>query len=399
MKSEEVMALTARYQMANYARYPVVFVRGEGARLFDAEGKEYLDLLGGIATALLGHAHPEVSRAVSVQVKNLVHASNLFHVPAQSELGKRVSEATTGGKVFFCNSGTEANEAAIKLARKWAADAGKTGAQEIVTVEGSFHGRTYGGLSATAQPKYHKGFEPMLPGFRTVPFGETAALESALTERTCAFFVEPIQGESGIRMFPPGYLKEAERLCRQNGILLVADEIQTGLGRTGAMLAAMRFGISPDIVTLAKGLANGLPLGAVVAREEVAAAFGPGSHGSTFGGNPVCCAASLAVFDAITAPGFLEGVIRRGDLLKEGLSAIAARRTDVRKVRGLGLMLAMEMAADAKDIVRRCLANGLVVGSAGDDVVRFLPPLTITEGEIRHGLAVLEESLPPGGRI
>jgi len=266
MISTDVLALTGRYQMGNYSRYPVVFVRGEGSMLFDAEGREYLDLLGGIAVVILGHSHPGVSRAVSVQAKNLVHVSNLFHVPIQSELGKVLSESTIGGKVFFCNSGTEANEAAIKLARKWADDGGKAGAHEIVVVEGAFHGRTYGGLSATAQPRYHKGFEPMVPGFVTVPFGDIAALEGALTEKTCAFLVEPIQGESGIRMHPPGYLKEAERLCRQNRVLFVVDEIQTGLGRTGTMLASTRFGVLPDVVTLAKGLANGLPLGAVVAR-------------------------------------------------------------------------------------------------------------------------------------
>ncbi|MBI5418783.1 MAG: aspartate aminotransferase family protein [Deltaproteobacteria bacterium] len=398
MLSNDIVALTAKYQMRNYSRFPVVFVRGEGARLFDAEGREYLDLLGGIAVAIIGHAHPAVSRAVALQVKNLVHVSNLFHVPVQSELGRIVSESTIGGRVFFCNSGTEANEAAIKLARKWAADGGKRGAYEIVVAEGSFHGRTYGGLSATAQPKYHVGFEPMLPGFRTVPFGDVAALEDALTESTCALLIEPIQGESGVRMHPPGYLKEAERLCRQTGTLLMVDEIQTALGRTGAMLASSRFGISPDVVTLAKGLANGLPLGAVVAREDVAAAFGPGSHGSTFGGNPVCCAAAKAVFETIGAPGFCDEVLRMGDILREGLSEIASRRTDVRKIRGLGLMLAMEMEGETKEIAGRCLENGLVVGSVAGNVLRFLPPLTITAGEIRHGLAILRDSLPAGGR-
>jgi predicted acetylornithine/succinylornithine family transaminase len=398
MLSEEVIALTAKFHMGNYARFPVVFVRGEGSWLYDAEGRQYLDFLGGIAVVLIGHAHPGVSKAVSVQVKNLVHVSNLFHVPVQSELARRVSEATIGGKVFFCNSGTEANEGAIKLARKWAAEGGKPGAQEIVVVEGSFHGRTYGGLSATAQPKYHKGFEPLLPGFKTVPFGDVAALEAALTERTCAFLVEPIQGESGVRMHPPGYLREAERLCRQNGALLMTDEIQTGLGRTGAFLSGTRFGITPDIVTLAKGLANGLPLGALVAREEVAAAFVPGTHASTFGGNPVCCAASAVVLDAVLAPGFLETVVTRGDLLREGLNAIKEERTDILKIRGLGLMVGMEMGVETKAIADRCLSNGLVVGAVAGNVLRFLPPLTVAEGEIRRALAVLRESLPAEGR-
>jgi predicted acetylornithine/succinylornithine family transaminase len=394
----DIIALTEKYQMGNYARLPAAFVRGEGARLFDAEGREYLDFLGGIAVAVLGHSHPEVSRAIAVQARSLLHVSNLFHVPVQSETGRILSESTIGGKVFFCNSGTEANEAAIKLARKWFADRGKEGTHEFVVLEGSFHGRTYGGLSATAQPRFHKGFEPMLPGFVTVPFGDIAALESALTERTCAFLVEPIQGESGIRMHPPGYLKEAERLCRQKGILLVVDEIQTGMGRTGAMLACERFGLLPDVVTLAKGLANGLPLGAVVARDEIAAAFGPGTHGSTFGGNPVCCAAAKVVLETLRSPGFLEEVRRKGELLKDGLTELAGRRTDVRKVRGLGLMLAMEMEVETREIALQCLQNGLVVNATSGNVLRFLPPLTVNDAEIRHALDLLRASLPAGGR-
>ncbi|HSL91158.1 MAG TPA: aspartate aminotransferase family protein [Candidatus Limnocylindrales bacterium] len=397
MNTADIIALTEKYQMANYARFPVAFVRGEGARLFDADGREYLDFLGGIAVALLGHTHPDVTRAITLQAGNLLHVSNLFHVPVQAEVGRLLSEATIGGKVFFCNSGTEANEAAIKLARKWSADRGKEGTHEFVVLEGSFHGRTYGGLSATGQPGFHKGFEPMLPGFITIPFGDITALESALTDRTCAFLVEPLQGESGVRMHPPGYLKEAERLCRQNGILLVVDEIQTGMGRTGAMLASERFGLLPDIVTLAKGLANGLPLGAVVAREEVASAFGPGSHGSTFGGNPVCCAAAKVVLETLKSPGFQEEVDRKGELLKKGLSELAERRTDVRKVRGLGLMLAMEMEVETKEIARQCLRNGLVVNATSGNILRLLPPLTVNDDEIRRALDLLGESLPAGG--
>ncbi len=398
MGTQEVIGLSEKYLMGNYSRHPVVFVRGEGSRLFDSEGREYLDFLGGIAVVLLGHAHPEVTRSITVQARTLVHVSNLFHVPVQTGVAKLISEATIGGKVFFCNSGTEANEAAIKLARKWATDRGKPEAHEFVVLEGSFHGRTYGGLSATGQPKFHKGFEPMLPGFVTVPFGDIQALEEAVTEKTCAFLFEPIQGESGVRMHPPGYLMEAERLCRQKNVLLVADEIQTGLGRTGALLACKRFGIAPDIVTLAKGLANGLPLGAVVAREEVAASFGPGTHGSTFGGNPVCCAAAKVVLETLRSPGFLEDVIKKGEAFRKGLEEIAAGRTDVRKVRGLGMMQAMEVDCDAKEVVRQCLHNGLVVNATSESVLRFLPPLVVNSAEIRHALDLLEASLPPEGR-
>ena len=396
MTGAEAIELTRRYQMGNYSRFPVTFVRGEGCWLYDDLGKPYLDFLGGIAVAILGHAHPAVTRAIAEQAGRLVHVSNLFHVPVQAGLGERVSVATTGGKVFFCNSGTEANEAAIKLARRWAFDRHGEGRHGIVVLEGSFHGRTYGGLSATAQPKFHHGFEPMLPGFATVPFGDIGALDEALTDRVCAFFVEPIQGESGVRMHPPGYLKEAETLCREKGILLVADEIQTGMGRTGAFLASGRFGIVPDVVTLAKGIANGLPLGAVIARDEVAAVFVPGTHGSTFGGNPVCCAAALAVMDVLESPGFYDAVVRKGERLLEGLRGIAARRTDFRSVRGVGLMVGAEMAFDAKPVAVKCLDAGLVVNAAGS-VLRFLPPLTATEGEIDRALEILSAVLPAEG--
>ena len=399
MTGAEAIALTERYQMGNYARFPVTFVRGEGSWLFDDAGKPYLDFLGGIAVAVLGHARPEVTRAIAEQAGKLLHVSNLFHVPSQARLGERLSHATTGGKVFFCNSGTEANEAAIKLARKWSFDRRGPGRHEIVVLEGSFHGRTYGGLSATAQPKFHQGFEPMLPGFTTVPFGDIGALEAALTDRVCAFFFEPIQGESGVRMHPPGYLEAAEALCRRKGILLVADEIQTGMGRTGAFLACHRFGVAPDVVTLAKGLANGLPLGAVVANEAAAAALVPGTHGSTFGGNPVCCAAALAVLDAVTAPGFYGEVVRKGERFRAGLQALAARRSDVRDIRGMGLMIGMEMEGETKPVAAKCLEAGLVVNAAAGNILRFLPPLTVRDEEIDRALEVLSTALPAEGRI
>ncbi len=396
MNPGESIERTERYQMRNYSRSPVTFVRGEGCWLYDDRGKRYLDFLGGIAVVLLGHAHPAVTRAVAEQAGRLVHVSNLFHVPSQALLGERLSKAAGGGKVFFCNSGTEANEAAIKLVRKWSRERHGEGRHGIVVLEGSFHGRTYGGLSATGQPKFHQGFEPMLPGFVTVPFGDLGALEAALGGGACAFLVEPVQGESGVRMHPQGYLKEAEALCRRTGTLLVADEIQTGMGRTGAFLACQAFGIAPDVVTLAKGLANGLPLGAMLARDEVAASFGPGSHGSTFGGNPVCCAASLAVLEELSAPGFYGEVVRKGERLVQGLKEIAARRGDVREVRGAGLMAGMEMAVEAKPLVAKCLEAGLVINAAGN-VLRFLPPLTVTQDEIDRALSILSGALPAEG--
>jgi acetylornithine/N-succinyldiaminopimelate aminotransferase len=397
MNAGEAVALTERHQMGNYTRYPVTFVRGQGCLLYDDRGKEYIDFLGGIAVVLLGHAHPAVTAAIREQAGKLLHVSNLFHVPSQARLGERLSTVLPGGRVFFCNSGTEANEAAIKLVRKWSSDRHGEGRHGIVALEGSFHGRTYGGLSATGQPKFHQGFGPMLPGFRTVPFGDIGALAAAIGGGgVCAFLFEPIQGESGVRMPPPGYLGEVAELCRRTGTLLVADEVQSGMGRTGTFLACERYGVVPDVVTLAKGLANGLPLGAVVAREEVAAAFGPGSHGSTFGGNPVCCAASLAVLEALYAPGFLDAVARKGQLLQDGLKGIAARRADVREVRGAGLMVGMEMDVEAKPIVAACLEAGLILNAAGN-VLRFLPPLTVTEAEVDRALAILSRAMPGGG--
>lgn len=398
MSNASVAELTGAYQMANYARFPVAFVRGRGATLVDADGREYLDFLGGIAVALLGHAHPGVAKAIAEQAAALVHVSNLFHVPVQSEVAKLLSDATTGGKVFFCNSGTEANEAAIKLARKWSADRGRSDAFEIVAVDGSFHGRTYGSLSATGQPKFHEGFAPMVPGFRSIPFGDLAALDAALTGKTCAFLVEPMQGEIGVRMHPPGYFETAARLCRERGILLVADEIQTGMGRTGEMLASLRFGVTPDIVTLAKGIANGLPLGAVVALDEVAASFGPGSHGSTFGGNPVCCAAARVVLETLASPGFLAEVRRKGERFADGLRSIAARRTDIAEVRGMGLMVAAVLAVESKPVAARCLEAGLIVNATTGNVLRFLPALNVSDEEIDRALSLLEKALPEEGR-
>ncbi len=394
MSNATIAEMTAAHQMGNYTRFPVAFLRGDGARLFDADGKEYLDFLGGIAVALLGHAHPDVTRAIAAQAASLVHVSNLFHVPVQSEVARLLSLATTGGKVFFCNSGTEANEAAIKLARKWSADRGRTEAFEIVAIDGSFHGRTYGSLSATGQPKFHEGFGPMVPGFRVVPFGDLTALDAALNGNTCAFLIEPMQGEIGVRMHPPEYFETAARLCREREILLIADEIQTGMGRTGAMLASKRFGVTPDIVTLAKGIANGLPLGAVVARDEVAASFGPGSHGSTFGGNPVCCAAAKVVLETVTAPGFLAEVRRKGERLVDGVREIAGRRADIVGVRGMGLMIGIEMAIETKPIANRALANGFIVNACSGNVLRLLPPLTVTDAEIDRALSLLEAALP-----
>lgn len=391
-------ALTTEHQMGNYARYPVAFVRGDGARLWDADGKEYLDFLGGIAVALLGHAHPAVTKAIAEQAAKLVHVSNLFHTESQAFLGKELSDACGGGKVFFCNSGAEANEAAIKLARKSFADAGRPEAFEFVVLEGSFHGRTYGGLSATGQPKFHEGFGPMLAGFRPVPFGDIDALAAAVTDSTCAVLLEPMQGEIGVRPHPEGFLKAVENLCREKGILLIADEIQTGMGRTGAFLASTLFGITPDIVTLAKGIANGLPLGAVIAKAEVAKAFTPGSHGSTFGGNPVCCAAARVVVGTLTSPGFLESVTRKGAYLAERLLDLCGRRTDLVGVRGAGLMLGLETTIETKPVAAACLANGLVVNGTNGNIIRFLPPLNVTEADIDRAVTLLSASLPAEGR-
>ena len=384
--------------MDTYARWPVAFARGEGSWLYTEKGEPYLDLTGGIAVTVLGHAHPEVTRAITTQAGALLHCSNLYEIPGQEALAARLTSLTGLDRAFFCNSGAEANEAAIKLARRFAWIQGGRERHLIITLAGSFHGRTLGALSATAQPKYQEGFGPLVPGFVAVPPGDVESLAQALEQqegKVCAVLLEPVLGEGGVIPLGDDYLREAERLCRRHGVLLLVDEVQTGMGRTGAFLASQAAGIRPDVVTLAKGLANGVPIGAVLATEAVAAGFVPGSHASTFGGNPLACAAALATLDVLERGDLPGRALRLGGRLEAGLQRLVSEQpgSALVGVRGKGLMLGLEVGLPASDVVAACFSEKLLVTAAGARTVRFLPALTVTEEEIDEGLVRLGRAL------
>ena len=378
----------------NYRRAPLAFARGVGCRLWDTEGREYLDLLAGIATCSLGHAHPRLVRAIQEQAARCLHVSNLFRIPEQEEAGRLLVEASGGmfTRAFFCNSGTEANEAAIKLARRWGS-AAEPRRYKVISAHNAFHGRTLGALAATGTPAYRVGFEPLPEGFVQVPFDDLAALSEAVDEQTCAVLLEGIQGEAGVIPASPGYLAGVEALCRERGALLVLDEIQTGVGRLGKPYGFQHFGIVPDAITLAKGLGGGVPVGAVLAREEVAAALVPGSHGATFGGNPLAMAAVIAVQRALVEEGLLDNATARGEQLRAGLEAISTRTGTITQVRGDGLMVAIETASPAAAIADRCREIGLIVHAVRATSIRLLPPLVIRAEEVSRGLGLLEQAL------
>jgi acetylornithine/N-succinyldiaminopimelate aminotransferase len=392
--TQTIMRMYADYVMHTYGRLPVVFVRGEGAKLWDADGREYLDFLAGIAVNGLGHSHPAVAAAIAEQAGRLMHVSNLYHVPQQAVLAKKLVELSGLGKAFFCNSGAEANEAAIKLARKWAKQAHDSNRFEIITAEGSFHGRTLCAVTATAQPKYHAGFEPLVPGFKYVPFNDLAALESAVTDNTCAVMLEPIQGESGVRPATPEYLAGVRRLCDKYGLLLILDEVQTGLGRTGKWFGHQHYGIKPDIMSLAKTLGGGFPIGACLATDDVAEAFQPGNHASTFGGNPLACAAALATLEVMENDELVQNAAETGAYLKESLDKLQKQRTDVAEIRGTGLMVGVELSRDdAPAIAASCLKNGLLINPVGTSIIRFLPPLIVNREHVDAAIRILNKAL------
>jgi predicted acetylornithine/succinylornithine family transaminase len=392
--SRSVMAMDAEYVMNFITRQPVVFVRGMGMQLWDADGREYLDFLAGIAVCGLGHSHADLVAAIGKQAGTLMHVCNLYYVPQQALLAKRLVQLSGLGKAFFCNSGAEANEAAIKLARKWAKQMHGPERFEIITAEGSFHGRTMATVTATAQPKYHHGFEPMLPGFRYVPFNDLEALRAAVTEQTCAIMLEPIQGESGVRPATVEYLTGVRKLCDELGLLLILDEIQTGLGRTGKWFGHEHYGIRPDIMTLAKTLAGGFPIGACLATDDAAKAFEPGNHSSTFGGNPLACAAALATLDIIEREGLVENAAEVGAYLHGALRELESSRNDILDVRGMGLMAAIELDRDdAPEVGACCLRKGLVVNPVGRNTVRFLPPLIVQKEHVDSAMRIVSEAL------
>lgn len=389
----QTAALDAEFHMPTYARKPVMFVRGEGMRLFDDDGKEYLDFVSGIGAVNLGHSHPAVTEAVKEQIGRLTHVSNLYYVEHRDELAASLVELFgEPAKVFFCNSGTEAIEGAIKLARKWGRARRGAACHRIVTAERSFHGRTLAALAATGQPSKQEAFEPLPSGFTHVPLNDLAALQVAVDERTCAVLLEPIQGEGGVYPCDPDYLEAVRALCDEREVLLMLDEVQTGFWRTGTVFAHAEYGIRPDVMCLAKAMANGLPVGAIVARDEVAAAFAPGDHGSTFGGGPVVCAAARACIGALAAEGLGARAAASGTYLRERLHALASDTGGVADVRGAGLMNAIEFVAPiAPDIAAAGLARGLVLNSIGPHILRFLPPLVCGRAEIDTLVTALYE--------
>lgn len=377
---------------ANYRPAPIVLEQGQGATVRDVAGTRYVDLVAGVAVSSLGHGHPRVRQVLLDRADKVLHTSNLYYNQPAIELARRLTELTFADRIFLCQSGTEANEAAFKLARKYHRSRGDD-RFEVVSTLGSFHGRSMGALSLTGQPKYHQGFEPMVPGIRHIPYGDIAALDAALTPTTAAVFLEPIQGEGGVRVPPDGYLAAARELCNQRGALLVLDEVQTGVGRTGHFLACQRDGVVPDILTLAKGLAAGLPLGATLAREEVAAALVPGSHASTFGGNPLCCAMACAVIDEISAPAMLQRIRQLGDLIGARLSEWCRRYPFCVEARGRGLLWGLELSQPLPSLVDQARARGVLTNLIGEKVVRCAPPLVIREDELDAGLSALEAAL------
>ncbi len=380
-----------RHIAGTYKRFPIVLVRGEGCLVWDENGKAYRDFVAGIAVCNLGHCHPEVTRAISEQAATLVHVSNLYYTRPQIEVARLLTENCFADRVFFCNSGAEANEAAIKIARKYFKDRGETDRYEIVSMTQSFHGRTMAALSATGQEKIRKGFEPVLPGFRFVPFNDIDALQNAVTSATCAVMLEPIQGEGGIRLPDPGYLQAVRRICDETGALLIYDEIQTGMGRTGKLFAHEHEGVRPDIMTLAKALANGLPMGAMACTETVAGAFSPGAHASTFGGTPLVTAASRAVLRVLTETDILAHARAMGERLMAGLRDIAARHAVIRDVRGRGLMIGAEIEAEGADVVMACMEKGFLINCVQGNVLRFVPPLLVGVDDIDALLSCLDE--------
>lgn len=380
--------------IGTYARYPAAMVKGSGCRLTDADGKEYLDFMAGIAVCGLGHGHPQITEAICRQAADLVHVSNLYYTQPQIELAEMITDNSFGEKIFLCNSGAEANEAAIKLARIYSGE----GRYKIISLSGSFHGRTLATVAATGQPKFHKGFEPLPDGFLHAPFGDLSALEQMVDGSTCAILCEPLQGEGGVRPLAKEYLQGIKALCEKHGLLLIFDEIQTGMGRTGTLFAYEQLGIQPDILTMAKALGNGLPIGALMTSTKIAASFVPGTHASTFGGNPVASAAAVATLKIMLADGFLANVQKKGAYFQGKLRKLAERFPGLlSSVRGMGLLvgavLTEQGVAHGTEIVNKMFDRGFLMNFAGNVVLRFVPPLIVTEEEIDRLIAALAEVL------
>lgn len=394
MTTEEIIELEQKYLAPTYSRPPMVLDRGEGVYLYDLDGKRYLDFLGGIAVNSLGHGVPEIIGAVAQQTAKLMHASNLYHTAPHAMLARMLVEQAFPSKVFFCNSGSESVEAALKFSRRWAHSVGGDAKHEIVSFEHSFHGRTYGAISATAQPKYHEGFKPMLPGMVYLPFNNVETLNKAISEeRTAVVIVEPVQGEGGVNPAQVKFLRRLRKLCDERKAALIFDEIQVGLCRTGKMFAYQHHGIEPDLMTLAKPLGGGLPIGAVLMKSHIADVLKPGLHGSTFGANPVACHVATAVLRKMIDENIADRTLASGKVLTAGLQGLKKKHKDLKEVRGLGLLIGVEFEDKVDDIVAACREKGLIVGSAGTNILRLAPPLVIEKSHMDEAVRILGEVL------
>lgn len=379
------------YMFRTYSRFPITLVRGEGCRVWDENGKEYLDFVGGIAVCALGHSSPVVTKALEKQSKELVHVSNLYYTVPQVQLARLLVENSFADRVFFCNSGAEANEAAIKLARRYSNDKYHGERNIIISMKGSFHGRTMATLSATGQDKIKEGYDPLLNGFRFAPFNDLECLEQLIDERVCAVILEPIQGEGGVICPYPGYLEGVRKICDKNNLLLIFDEVQVGMGRTGRLFAYENYNVTPDIMTIAKALGNGLPVGAMLATAELSDTFGPGSHATTFGGTPLVTSVAGAVLDSLLNDGWLDNSRKMGEYLRGRLNELKAKYDAIKEVRGLGLINGMELDCEAAPIVKACMDKGFLINSAQEKILRFIPPLTVNSEEIDLLVNTLDE--------
>ncbi|MBL7106144.1 MAG: aspartate aminotransferase family protein [Phycisphaerae bacterium] len=394
METQETIEMFDKYVIANYSRLPKVIVKGKGCYIYDADGNEILDMFPGWAVSGIGHCHPKVVEALKSQAEQLLHIDNTFYSEPQGILAKLLSERAFGGKSFFCNSGAEANEAALKLARLYTAPE----KYKFITAEGSFHGRTFATVTATAQPKYHEGFRPLLPGFVYVPYNDIEALEAAFDDEVAAVMVEPIQGEGGINIASDEYLATIRRLCDENGAVMILDEVQTGIGRTGKWFGYQHSDVEPDIITMAKTLGGGVAIGAMMGKEEVAAALVPGKHASTFGGNCLACAAAIAVIEAIDEEGMLQTAVELGEYTRGKLNELKEKYSIIEEVRGVGLMIGVELSQSGSEIVSKCLAKGLRINCTHETVIRFMPPMIATKEQIDTAIEILDNVLAESGK-
>jgi acetylornithine/N-succinyldiaminopimelate aminotransferase len=389
-KTGKIVRMYDKYIMNTYKRVPFCLEKAKGAKVRDIEGKEYLDFFPGWAVSGIGHCHPRVAAAIKKQASRLLHVSNNYYSALQARLAEAIVKSAFPGKVFFANSGAEANEAAVKLARKYGHDSGR---YEVITMTKSFHGRTLAMITATGQDKVTKGFEPLPSGFIHIPFNDIEAVKQAITDRTIAIMLEPIQCEGGINIAGAEYMKNLRRICDEKDIILIFDEVQTGMGRSGRMFACKNYGVVPDVMTLAKALGGGLPIGVCVAREKFQDVLTPGTHASTFGGSPIVCAAGLAVFEAIKKDKLLENTVKMGAYLVKKLKCLKAEHGSIKEVRGMGLIIGVELGINGEDVYKECMKEGLLINCVQDTVLRIMPPMTVTKSEIDKAVAILDKVL------